>query len=96
LEKRNGQGVCVADREIETWELEKLPDGFKALPMKWVYKIKRVHANGNIERYKARLVAKRYLQKQGVDFVETAKEGVKARTVLDFVRHVYGSVLCCQ
>jgi hypothetical protein len=55
--------------ENGTWELEKLPDGFKALPMKWVYKIKR-DANGNIEPYKARLVAKWYLQKQGVDFEE--------------------------
>jgi hypothetical protein len=55
--------------ENGTWELEKLPDGFKALPMKWVYKIKR-DANGNIERYKARLEAKGYLQKQGVDFEE--------------------------
>jgi hypothetical protein len=55
--------------ENGTWELEKLPDGFKALPMKWVYKIKK-DVNGNIERYKARLVAKGYLQKQGVDFEE--------------------------
>jgi hypothetical protein len=55
--------------ENGTWELEKLPDGFKALPMKWVYKIKR-DADGNIERYKARLVAKGYLQKQGIDFEE--------------------------
>jgi hypothetical protein len=55
--------------ENGTWEVENLPDGFKALPMKWVYKIKR-DANGNIERYKARLVAKGYLQKQGVDFEE--------------------------
>ena len=46
--------------ENGTWELEKLPDGFKALPMKWVYNIKR-DANGNIERHKARLVAKGYL-----------------------------------
>jgi hypothetical protein len=52
---------------METWELEKLPDGFKALPMKWVYKFKR-YANRNIERYKACLMAKGYLQKQGVDF----------------------------
>jgi hypothetical protein len=36
--------------ENGTWELEKLPDRFKALPMKWVYKIKR-DANGKIERY---------------------------------------------
>jgi hypothetical protein len=55
--------------ENGTWELEKLPEGVKALPMKWVYKIKR-DAAGNIERYKARLVAKGYLQKQGVDFEE--------------------------
>jgi hypothetical protein len=55
--------------ENGTWELEKLLLGFKALPVKWVYKIKR-DANGNIERYKARLVAKGYLQKQGVDFEE--------------------------
>jgi hypothetical protein len=55
--------------ENGTWELEKLPDGFKALPMKWVYKIKR-DANGNIERYKAPLVAKGYLQRRGVDFEE--------------------------
>jgi hypothetical protein len=53
--------------ENGTWELEKLPDRFKALPMKWVYKR---DANGNIERYKARLVAKGYLQKQGADFEE--------------------------
>jgi hypothetical protein len=45
----------------------ELSNGCKALPVKWVYKIKR-NANRNIEHYKARLVAKGYLQKQGVDF----------------------------
>lgn len=52
------------------WELEKLASGFKALSMTWVYKIKR-DANGNIEHYKAHLVAKGYLQcNWGVDFEE--------------------------
>jgi hypothetical protein len=55
--------------ENETWELEKLPEGAKALPMKWVYKIKR-DAHGNVERYKARLVAKGYLQREGINFEE--------------------------
>jgi hypothetical protein len=37
--------------------------------MKWVYKVKR-DVQGNVKRYKFRLVAKGFLQKQGVDFEE--------------------------
>jgi hypothetical protein len=55
--------------ENGTWELEKLPEGAKALSMKWVYNIKR-DAQGNVERYKARLMAKGYLQREGIDFEE--------------------------
>ncbi|CAH9096429.1 unnamed protein product [Cuscuta europaea] len=38
-----------------TWELTALPSGKKALGSRWVYKIK-YHADGRIERLKARLV----------------------------------------
>ncbi|GAQ93236.1 hypothetical protein KFL_013790010, partial [Klebsormidium nitens] len=55
--------------ENGTWELVEKPEGVKAVPMKWVYKIKR-DALGNVERYKSRSVAKGYLQKQGIDFEE--------------------------
>jgi hypothetical protein len=66
--------------ENGTWELGKLPKGAKALPMKWVYKIKR-DAQGNVERHKARFVAKGYLQREGIDFEEVyaPSAGVLAR-----------------
>jgi hypothetical protein len=55
--------------ENGTWELVERLEGVKPIPMKWVYKVKW-DAQGNVERYKSRLVAKGFLQKQGVDFEE--------------------------
>jgi len=55
--------------ENGTWELVERPKGVKPILMKWVYKVKR-DAQGNVERYKSRLVAKGFLQKQGVNFEE--------------------------
>ncbi|CAI7875946.1 unnamed protein product [Closterium sp. NIES-54] len=49
--------------ENDTWELVELPEGRKASTSKWLFKIKS-DANGNIERYKSRLVAKGYQQKE--------------------------------
>jgi hypothetical protein len=80
--------------ENEKWELEKLPDGFKALPMKWVYKVKS-DANGNIERYKARLVAKGYLKKQGVNFEEVYAPVSKHTTLRPFLAVVAARDMSC-
>ncbi|MCO5554559.1 hypothetical protein L7F22_008089 [Adiantum nelumboides] len=43
----------------QTWELVPLPEGKKVIGCKWVYKVKH-KADGTIERYKARLIAKGY------------------------------------
>ncbi|CAI7913029.1 unnamed protein product [Closterium sp. NIES-54] len=49
--------------ENGTWELVELPEGRKVITSKWLFKIKS-DADGKIERYKSRLVAKGYQQKE--------------------------------
>jgi hypothetical protein len=75
--------------ENDTWELVERSKGVKPIPMKWVYKVKR-DAQGNVERYKSRLVAKGFLQKQGVDFEEvyaSMSKHTTLRTLLAIVAH---------
>ena len=48
-----------------TWELPDLPTGRRDVKSKWVFKLK---ADG---RYRARLVAKGFMQIPGIDFDET-------------------------
>ena len=47
------------------WDLEELPPDSRAISCKWVFTKKR---NG---RYKARLVARGFMQKEGLDYSET-------------------------
>ncbi|GJU60739.1 putative RNA-directed DNA polymerase [Tanacetum coccineum] len=66
--------------ENATWELVDLPAGRKPIGSKWVYKIK-LKSTGDIERYKARVVAKGFNQKEGIDYDETFSPVVKMGTV---------------
>ena len=51
-----------------TWEFVKHPYGCKPIGCKWVFK-KKLRPDGTIERYKARLMAKGYTQKEGEDLL---------------------------
>jgi hypothetical protein len=53
----------------KTWTLEDLPPGHRAIGLKWVYKLKR-NKDTTVVKHKACLVAKGYVQKQGVDYDE--------------------------
>jgi hypothetical protein len=53
-----------------TWELADLPRGHSAITLKWVFKLKRDEV-GAIVKHKARLVARGFVQRDGIDFDDT-------------------------
>lgn len=53
----------------KTWELTQLPTGAKKIGVKWIYKTK-LNELGQVDKYKARLVARGYSQQYGVDYTE--------------------------
>lgn len=63
-----------------TWTLTDLPEGRKKIGSKWVYKHK-IGKDGTIESYKARLCAKGYSQKEGIDYNETFAPVLKYKSL---------------
>lgn len=63
-----------------TWRLVPPPKGKNVIGCKWVYKLKR-RADGEIDRYKAWLVAKGYRQRYGIHYEDTFSPVVKATTI---------------
>jgi hypothetical protein len=53
-----------------TWELADRPRGHRAITIKWVFKLKRDEASAII-KHKARLVARGFVQREGIDFDDT-------------------------
>ena len=78
--------IQVMNEEIQsieknnTWELTSLPVGKKPIGVKWVYKTK-YKPDGNIDRFKARLVAKSYKHKPSIDYSEVFAPVARLDTV---------------
>ena len=53
----------------DTWRLIDPPPGVRPIGLKWVYKTKRDEAR-LVTKFKARLITKGYVQRQGIDFDE--------------------------
>lgn len=78
--------LAAAEEEIESlkehkvWTLCDLPPGKKTISCKWVFKTK-FNGNGQIDSYKARLVARGFSQRYGEDYDETFAPVVKHETI---------------
>ncbi|GJS29152.1 ribonuclease H-like domain-containing protein [Tanacetum coccineum] len=62
-------------------ELVDLPEGRKAIGSKWTCKVK-FRSSGEIDRYKDRLVAQGFRQKEGIDYEKTFSPNVKMVTII--------------
>jgi hypothetical protein len=63
-----------------TWHLVPRKEVKNVIDSKWVYKIKK-KADGSVDRYKARLIAKGFKQRYGIDYEDTFSLVVKAATI---------------
>ena len=70
-------------RTNKTWDTDttqRPPPGVHLVDSRWVFKIKR-NADGSIKKLKARLVARGFTQREGIDFTETYAPVVKFNTL---------------
>jgi len=70
----------LALKENDTCDIVSCPSNVRPIGCKWVYSIK-LHSDGTLDRYKARLVVLGNRQEYGVDYEETFAPVAKMTTV---------------
>ncbi|KAL0409747.1 UNVERIFIED_CONTAM: hypothetical protein Sradi_1909100 [Sesamum radiatum] len=64
----------------ETWKLVDLPPGYTTIGCKWIFK-KKLKPNGFVDKFKTRLVAKGFKQKEGIDYFDTYSPVARLTTI---------------
>ena len=74
----------------DVWEVVSRPDGKSVVTFKWIFKIKHA-ADGSIDKYRARFVARGFSQKEGVDSDEMlapVAHYTSIRTIIDIALYM--------
>lgn len=77
----------------KVWKLVKRPADKNIVSCKWVFRTKR-KPNGDIERYRARLVARGFSQVEGIDYNETYAPVVDCTTIRLLLAYAAVEKLC--
>ncbi|RVW87243.1 Retrovirus-related Pol polyprotein from transposon RE1 [Vitis vinifera] len=72
--------TSLDDTQNGTWTITDLPVGKRPVGCKWIFTIK-YKADGSVERFKARLVARGFTQSYGIDYQETFAPVAKLNTI---------------
>jgi hypothetical protein len=63
-----------------TWDLVEKPEGVNLVGSRWTFRVKRDN-KGNVDKFKARVVAQGYSQIPGVDFQETYSPTIRFTSI---------------
>lgn len=63
-----------------TWNIVDKPKNVNLVSTKWIFKVKKL-PNGEIDKFKARLVARGFTQQEGIDFFEVFSGVVRLETL---------------
>ncbi|RVW15029.1 Retrovirus-related Pol polyprotein from transposon RE2 [Vitis vinifera] len=78
-----------------TWTITDLPVGKRLVGCKWIFTIK-YKADGSVERFKARLVARGFTQSYGIDYQETFAPIAKLNTIRILLSFAVNQDWCLQ
>lgn len=67
-------------KKYKVYELRDIPEGRKPIGCKWVFRLKR-NEQGEVTKFKTRLVGKGFAQIPGMDFLETFSPVIRMDSV---------------
>jgi hypothetical protein len=73
--------ITLFDLPNGTWDLVDLPVGHRPITLKWVFKLEKNEV-GEVVKHKARLVARGFVQQEGIDYDDAFMPVARIESIL--------------